>query len=358
MAPGRGGGTAHFLVRRCCRRGLMTHAPSEGSPGIPRVVVLRPGGMGGRSAARRGWRWWRLAGRPTAPGRAWTNSPSRPRNAASWRAAGAASRACSRCGWPSWRLRGTGGPPSRRRDSRRPPPGSGCSWRAAGRPCGAPRYGGRRGCGAATEPLCPAGPGPPQGAAGGGSGRAGTCWLRCRKCLNCESKGQRCGEACGGTERSVLEYDLRHPAGARNDPDGAQNDPNASLSLPSFSSAVPEAAGIGWVLPGFAVGLHTSLIPWPVGRALSDSSAGLLFPPGKSWQVRASSPVGLLEKKKAISAACALGDGAGCCEGTCIELVTPLVQLVHRGSSRSCVLVGGLAAVCAHIACWARQCEH
>lgn len=78
--------------------------------------------------------------------------------------------------------------------------------------------------------------------------------------MNCESKGQRCGEACGGTERSVLEYDLRHPAGAR-------NDPNASLSLPSFSSAVPEAAGIGWVLPGFAVGLHTSLIPWPVGRA-------------------------------------------------------------------------------------------
>lgn len=169
--------------------------------------------------------------------------------------------------------------------------------------------------------------------------------------MNCESKGQRYGEACGGTERSVLEYDLRHPAGARNDPDGAQNDPNASLSLPSFSSAVPEAAGIGWVLPGFAVGLHTSLIPWPVGRALSDSSAGLLFPPGKSWQVRASSPVGLLEKNKAISAACALGDGAGCCEGTCIELVTPLVQLVHRGSSRSCVLVGGLAAVCAHIAC-------
>lgn len=79
--------------------------------------------------------------------------------------------------------------------------------------------------------------------------------------------------ALPGTRRKVLECDLRHLTVLRAS--------RTRLSLTSFSSPVPEAAGFGWVLPGFAVGLRTSLIPWLVGRALSDGLAVLSFPPGR-----------------------------------------------------------------------------
>lgn len=73
--------------------------------------------------------------------------------------------------------------------------------------------------------------------------------------------------ALPATRRKVLECDLRHLT--------VRRAIRTRLSLISFSSPVPEAAGFGWVLPSFAVNLRTSLIPWLVGRALSDGSAEL-----------------------------------------------------------------------------------